>query len=121
MAGAVEWQRLGLGAPSTVSDATREYHDESDTLAPFIEGVCVTHPNATALSGELYRAYRVWARAEGMRDRDELSHVAFTSRLRERFPKRHTRRGSEFQGIGIMAEMLPGLGVTGDGLGGGEP
>lgn len=75
--GCLEWQqggggRAGLAAPDCVVNATREYREAEDVLAPFLADACVLEPGATVKKGDLYAAYQRWAErnkeaAEGSR------------------------------------------------------
>jgi putative DNA primase/helicase len=56
--GCLAWQREGLEAPAAVERATDEYEQESDTLAPFLADRCVTDPQYSAPTGELWQAYQ---------------------------------------------------------------
>ncbi|MHB8430209.1 MAG: phage/plasmid primase, P4 family [Acidimicrobiales bacterium] len=82
--GALEYQKHGLIAPQSVTDATKEYREESDILFDFVKE-CTEKSKVGGPSlpvGDLYRAYCGWSRDAG--DRRPLSAKGLGMRLRER-------------------------------------
>jgi putative DNA primase/helicase len=79
--GCLAWQREGLGEPPEVKDATAEYREDMDTLAPFITERCETFPDSRGGSTELYKAYATWSGANGEKP---MSQTSFSLRLNER-------------------------------------
>ncbi len=79
--GCLEWQKVGLGLPTSVSEATREYREECDPLADFIEDRCVIENGAQVASRELWDAYQYWNSYESGR---ALDRTTFTHRLEAR-------------------------------------
>lgn len=67
VAGALEWQRLGLAPPPGVTQAVKEYREEMDILGDFIDEACVRAPTARVQSTALYKAYRAWCESNGER------------------------------------------------------
>jgi putative DNA primase/helicase len=67
IAGAVEWQRIGLCPPAAVLDATNEYMDEEaeDVLSAWMHERCEVDPKAESLMGDLYRSYKIYAEQAG--------------------------------------------------------
>lgn len=61
--GCLEWQRVGLGEPEEVEQATREYREEQDVLADFLGACCARGPQVGA--GDLYARYREWCIEQG--------------------------------------------------------
>jgi P4 family phage/plasmid primase-like protien len=90
--GCLEWQeggggRAGLAAPDCVLNATRQYREEEDPLAPFLADACVIDHAAKVLKGDLFKAYETWCErnkepAEGRRAFDariaDMDHVDST-------------------------------------------
>lgn len=64
--GHAEWRRTGLAAPETVTSATKEYRQDEDSLARFLEQRCVVHPTASVRSSPLYAEWSSWCTAEGV-------------------------------------------------------
>ena len=74
---------------------------ESD-LGRFMEQRCITGPNFTARSSELFAAWVKWAASEGA---ESGSNKAFTEQLHNRgFDSRHSRVGNIWHGIGLTSE-----------------
>jgi len=63
--GCLEWQRVGLSAPSTVLEATSKYRKEMDEIATFIDETCVADPEEEVQASVLYKAYNTWADVNG--------------------------------------------------------
>jgi putative DNA primase/helicase len=99
--GCLEWQRVGLNAPAAVLAATDEYQTDEDAVARFIAERCLVQAHAEVKGGDLYTAYKEWAKASGL---SAMNNTAFGRRLGKRFHKR-TRGGGYviYQGIGLMA------------------
>ncbi|MCA1647729.1 MAG: phage/plasmid primase, P4 family [Chloroflexi bacterium] len=63
--GCLDWQRNGLGTPGEVRVATSQYRAEMDTLADFLEDLCVVDANHKSTAGALYEEYRKWCDGAG--------------------------------------------------------
>src|SRR5205085_12782 len=85
--GCLLWQQDGLQAPAIVSNATREYAEDSDVLHPFLTEACELVPSAEIRAGELYAHYRQWADRQGLRDRERFTATAFGRRMAARFER----------------------------------
>jgi putative DNA primase/helicase len=89
--GCLEWQEHGLEEPKTVTDATRQYREEMDTLTSFLDETCVIGPNYHVLAEGLYQCYAMWCDKSGER---KDSKKAFVARLEERgFDRRRETAG----------------------------
>jgi putative DNA primase/helicase len=89
--GCLEWQEHGLEEPKTVTDATRQYREEMDTLTSFLDETCVTGPNYRVLAEGLYQRYATWCDKSGERKDPKK---AFVARLEERgFDRRRETAG----------------------------
>jgi putative DNA primase/helicase len=89
--GCLEWQEHGLEEPKTVTDATKQYREEMDTLASFLDEVCVMGPHYRVLAERLYQRYAMWCDNSGER---KDSKKAFVARLEERgFERRRETAG----------------------------
>jgi putative DNA primase/helicase len=95
VAGCLEWQEHGLQEPEEVTDATRQYREEMDTLAAFIEERCIVHEDASAPATPLYKQYRMWCEDAG--ERPETQKM-FGMRLRERGFAHERISGGEHKG-----------------------
>jgi putative DNA primase/helicase len=79
--GCLEWQEHGLEEPKTVTDATKQYREEMDTLAAFLDETCVIGPIYRVLAESLYQRYAMWCDKSGERKDPKK---AFVARLEER-------------------------------------
>lgn len=98
--GCLYWQQGGLETPEEVTAAIAEYRAEMDVLAEFLVDCCITGPDKSVASNELYAAYKSWADEQGVGERERLGQrgfgLALTERgfLRDRSTHgRHVRRG----------------------------
>ena len=105
--GCLEWQEHGLEEPKTVIDATKQYREEMDTLAAFIEDRCVVREGIVAPATPLYKQYQMWCDDAG--EKPETQKM-FGMRLRERgFTSDKIKRGPHkdrkgWFGIGLRAD-----------------
>jgi putative DNA primase/helicase len=105
--GCLEWQEHGLEEPDTVRDATKQYREEMDTLAAFIEERCVLGEGLVAPATPLYKQYQMWCDDAG--EKPETQKM-FGMRLRDRgFENGKIKRGAHkdlkgWFGIGIRAD-----------------
>jgi putative DNA primase/helicase len=89
--GCLEWQEHGLEEPKTVTDATKQYREEMDTLASFLDEACVVGPSYRVLAEGLYERYAMWCDKSGERKDPKK---AFVARLGERgFDRRRETAG----------------------------
>ena len=89
--GCLEWQEHGLEEPKTVADATKQYREEMDTLAAFLDETCVIGPMYRVLAESLYQRYAMWCDKSGERKDPKK---AFVARLEERgFDRRRETAG----------------------------
>src|SRR5829696_7339223 len=89
--GCLEWQEHGLEEPKTVTDATKQYREEMDTLASFLDEVCVIGPHHKVLAEGLYQRYAMWCDKSG--EKPETQKM-FGMRLRDRgFENGKIKRG----------------------------
>lgn len=95
--GAKEWYEQGLGDPSTVLDANRQYRAASDILQGFLPGKYVLDEDEThKVAGKvLWDDFRTWAEEENLRDLQGWSQRAFYGALSER----GTHRKKESAGV----------------------
>ena len=54
--GCLEWQKNGLGVPTSVTQATCEYREEEDVIGEFVAERCVCEGRVER--GQLYAAYK---------------------------------------------------------------
>ncbi|MGW6754551.1 phage/plasmid primase, P4 family [Streptomyces sp. NPDC055006] len=82
--GAVLWFASGLRDPDSISSATREYKETSDTLAGFFPGVLVRDDAARMDGADAYNSYRDWCEAEGLPAKEVWSRRTFYAAMEER-------------------------------------
>jgi P4 family phage/plasmid primase-like protien len=68
--GAAHYHRHGLQEPASVTEATKDYAHDVDTVARFLEEDCTLHPGPNANSfatttSALRNAYEAWCKASG--------------------------------------------------------
>jgi putative DNA primase/helicase len=108
--GCLEWQEHGLQEPKTVTDATKQYREEMDTLASFLDEVCVMGSHYRVLAERLYQRYATWCDNSGERKDPKK---AFVARLEERgFERRRETAGVNkgryiWLGIGFRSDDEP--------------
>ena len=89
--GCLAWQQDGLHPPAIIIEATREYEEDSDTLAPFRNEAIEPDPDAEVGARELYEHYRRWAMHHGVHERDLMKVQMFGRKMSERFRSRKNR------------------------------
>jgi putative DNA primase/helicase len=65
--GCLEWQADGLKPPPIITDAVRQYREESDTLGRFLIECCEQRQLAQVKSSTVYKRYQEFAEAAGER------------------------------------------------------
>jgi putative DNA primase/helicase len=101
VAGCLDWQRNGLGKPTEVAEATRDYREEMDILQQFIDDCCVTGSACEADSGDLYSTYTSWCERNGEKP---VAQRTLGVKLRDKgfVPKKATAGKRQWLGIGIV-------------------
>ena len=88
--GCLEWQHSGLRTPDRVINATREYRDDMDLLAQFIQERCIVDPAAQVWASELYAEYKHWCEECGLH---AVSHKRLGREIGQRFKKGPSTKG----------------------------
>jgi putative DNA primase/helicase len=103
--GCLAWQELrsrgvmGLDEPEAVTEQTRGYRQEMDTVEDFIADCCATVREASVTTANLYAAYTAWCDEV---DRSALSKVALGHRLGAMgFRPGKVNRAKGWHGIGL--------------------
>lgn len=102
IAGCLAWQREGLTAPRSVTEATEQYRQEMDQIGAFIADRCIVGPDYRATSSALYAVYKSWCEDNGER---QNSATWFGRQLAEReFERVHDGpdRARTWLGIGLV-------------------
>ena len=104
--GCLQWQEHGLGEPESVTEATRQYRSEMDTLAAFFEDRCVIREGVMTPASLLYKQYQMWCDDAG---ENAETQKMFGMRLSERgFVSEKIKHGEHkdrkgWFGIGLRA------------------
>jgi putative DNA primase/helicase len=95
--GCLEWQRDGLKPPAIITEAVRQYREESDTLGRFIAECCEVRKLAQVKSSVFFHRYQQCAEQAGERwiPSKDLPHEM----QRRGFEWKHTNTGSKYFGI----------------------
>ena len=72
--GCLEWQRVGLAPPASITNATAEYLADEDAVGLWLSERCMIAPYATSTTNDLFANWRAWAEAAG-------EHVGSMKRL----------------------------------------
>ena len=85
--GCMKWQKNGLGEPACVADATKDYKQEMDLIAGFVEQ-CIVIDYASDrqyMSSELFAVYNAWAKQN---NEWEMSSKRFGMEIMKKVPER---------------------------------
>ncbi|MFE7397997.1 phage/plasmid primase, P4 family [Streptomyces sp. NPDC057557] len=106
IAGAVEWYAQGLGEPTSVATATRDYRESEDRLAEFLGACTVREKGARVAPMAIRRTYAEWAEDAGLDRKERLSGWALAVELESRNFKKDKRRGAwGFNGLRLMTDQ----------------
>lgn len=104
--GCVAWRRQGLGQAEAIRIATGEYQKDSDPLADFLDECCeIVSDGTLTMASVLQQTYEEWADRLHLGKTDRLNGRDFSQRLRERFPRRHTKKGWFYEGIRVVGRL----------------
>lgn len=98
------WRDHGMPIPEKVTQATKEYKEECDTVGKFLTECCQTGAEQTTQGGELYEIYRWWAQNNGMMP---LSNRRFCPRMKEHSGITHdpTSRYPKYNGVDVKPDV----------------
>lgn len=99
--GCLEWQRIGLNPPESVTAATAEYRSEEDVIGRFIEERCLQLSELSVQAGHLYDAYKAWAESSGF---GVLNNTRFGKALVERGFEKTKSTYVVYRGIGLKTD-----------------
>ncbi len=100
----LEIERIDI--PDSVRQTAKELREESNHLIGFTEEECILGPEYSVLPRSLFKAYRDWFEASGMKIRDRLIQRDFYRTMRQTVPgvdiqKRRIGTRDYFYGIGL--------------------
>jgi putative DNA primase/helicase len=93
IAGCLEWRKLGLSIPPSISRETAQYRDETDVVGEWIEAECERSPGSRCKVATIYESYRSYFHEVGMSPK---SQVAFTRMMGTRGFRRKSSNGKPF-------------------------
>ena len=100
--GCLEWQERGLDTPPIVIEATQQYRQEADPLAPFLSECCSVGEDHTARARPLHQAYLGWCDRHEVPRNHILSETKFGRLVGQRFRRDHDRGGWFYYGVGLQ-------------------
>jgi putative DNA primase/helicase len=99
IAGCLEWQKIGLAIPVSVTNDIAEYKEEMDWLGQWMSDCCAMGTSHTENATKLYLSYKAWSECNGMHP---STATAFGRRLLERgFTKNRRTGGYWYTGLSI--------------------
>ena len=108
--GCIKWQTEGIDEPKEVSEATKDYKQEMDLIASFVEQcILIDYDNTERiLANELFSIYRAWAKTNG---EYEMSAKRFGMELAKKVPEKvKTSKGVAYCKISLTdyaKEFMP--------------
>ena len=96
--GALEYQRLGLGAPGEVKLLTTQYRQGEDTLGQFIDECLVVGPDFSTSAGLIYKEYKTWSVENSL---SPMNGNTFGTKMAERFEVHRTGQGRFYREVGL--------------------
>jgi P4 family phage/plasmid primase-like protien len=108
-AGILNWALEGLRrlkerghfeVPAGVEDATKQFRENNDVPALFIEDRCVRDTDSEATAARLYREYKYWCEENGHRPQSSTRVAADWQRLG--FERKRTMSGTVYQGLRVV-------------------
>lgn len=101
--GCLEWQRIGLQPPASVTEAVTELRDANDLLADFIDECCYVGDNAKERSGVLLAAYRKWANAASRHE--FMNNTRFGLLMKKRFKPKKMQGYTWYLGVTLLEQF----------------
>jgi len=93
--GCLDWQKIGLGEPKVVIDATADYQSSEDVLLNFLNECCEVGPGMRAKASDLLGAYKEWSGDK------HANAKRLAAALTDRGIERYTNNGVWYRGIGL--------------------
>jgi putative DNA primase/helicase len=102
--GCLAWQRDGLNPPAVVRQATDDYRQESDVLAPFYDACCTIDTTAHVQASALFARYQRWCESNHIWKEQRLTQKAFGLKIRSRFAADEKSHVVTYRGIGLQPQ-----------------
>ena len=95
----------GLAPPPSVLSETLEYRTDSDVVGRFIGECCDRGDLLEEDAGDLYEAFKLWAKEQGLSPKGPMTPTTFGKRLTDRGYSRRRSNGATFrQGLELDSE-----------------
>jgi putative DNA primase/helicase len=108
-AGILNWALEGLRrlkerghfeVPAGVEDATKQFRENNDVPALFIDDRCVRGTDFEVAAAKLYREYKYWCEENGHRPQSSTRVATDWQRLG--FQRKRTMSGTVYQGLRVV-------------------
>jgi len=101
--GCLEWQRIGLNVPKSITESTEKLRQDMNPLRDFLADCCVLSSDKACKSAELLHAYEMWCKENGIPEAQRIGGRAFAARLKqEKCEPTRTTSGRGWAGIGLL-------------------
>ena len=106
--GCMKWQKDGLKEPARVLEATKEYKQEMDLVAGFIEQCVMINYGVTdhIMASDLFNVYRQWAKQN---NEYEMSSKKFFTEVQKKLPEKGRSGKGIFYGKIQLTDYAKGL------------
>jgi putative DNA primase/helicase len=94
--GCLDWQKIGLGEPKAIIDATADYQIAEDVLMNFLAECCIIAPDAKVKAADLVDAYKEYSGDKDMTTRK------LTVMVTEKGIERQKSNGLWYRGVGLL-------------------
>jgi putative DNA primase/helicase len=102
VAGLLDYMAAGLVEPSSVTEATSAYRDQSDPLARFLRLCVVADPESRVQSSRLHEVFVAWCKAAGER---EWSNKGLSNALVEKGYQKKASDGMQWLSVRLVREV----------------
>lgn len=102
--GCLMWQKEGLKRPAIVEEASKEYREEMDVTAAFINDCCERGINKQIKAKDLFVAYKNWAEENGQY---AMNSTKFGKEMGNKFNKKKSSGVIVYEGIDLLDEEKP--------------
>lgn len=104
--GALKWQEIGLGVPSSIASATSEYQSDSDALSEFFQACVEDDPQGCVKGSDVQKSYQKWCDVQGFSKQERMPAKVFGAKLSDKVARRHTKSGAVYDGIRLITSNL---------------
>ena len=100
-----DYRKNGLQIPAAVKNATSEYKSESDTLAAFINEICVENTALKVHTTRLFQSFKEWAKENNEAEQIRSSRAMISLLKERRFDVSAGSQNKHYvHGLGLEAE-----------------